>query len=181
MRVSLNWLKEYLDIPVSLQELANKLTMLGLEIEAIEQPGAEIKNVVVGKIQAIEPHPDADKLVVCKTDVGTEQPLQIICGAKNMSVGDNVPTALVGATLHGGLEISKRKVRGVESCGMMCSPSELGRKMLQRRCERQRGGLPKAADGSLIHLPGDFGHVLQVVACVGPRGAPRSCVEERVE
>lgn len=126
MRVSLNWLKEYVDIPVGPDELAEKMTMLGLEIEAIERPGAEIKDVYVGQILSIEQHPDADKLVVCKTDIGKGEPLQIVCGAKNMKVGDKVPTAIVGATLPGGFEIGRRKMRGIESAGMMCSARELG-------------------------------------------------------
>jgi phenylalanyl-tRNA synthetase beta chain len=126
MRISLNWLKEYVDIPVDADELAHKMTMLGLEIEAIERPWSEAAKVHVGEILAIGPHPDADKLVVCKTDVGQGQPLQIVCGAKNMKVGDRVPTALVGATLPGGFQISGRKMRGVASEGMMCSARELG-------------------------------------------------------
>src|SRR5688500_16301128 len=101
MRVSLNWLKEYVEIPTELtaDDLAHRLTMLGSEIESIERPGAEIQEVYVGQILSIERHPDADKIVVCKTDVGGEQPLQICCGATNMKVGDRVPTAIVGATL----------------------------------------------------------------------------------
>ncbi len=126
MKVSFNWLKEYCDIPVSPQELAERLTMLGLEIESIQEPGKEINNVVVGKILEIAPHPQADKLVVCKTDIGRGEPLQIICGAKNMKVGDKVPTAIDGATLPGGIKITRRKMRGVESFGMMCSSAELG-------------------------------------------------------
>lgn len=126
MRVSLNWLKELIDIPVGVDELADALTMLGLEIEAIERPGAGIKDVYVGRILSIEPHPDADKLVVCQTDTGRERPLQIVCGAKNMQVGDKVPTAVVGATLAEGFQIGRRKMRGVESEGMMCSARELG-------------------------------------------------------
>ncbi len=126
MRVSLNWLKEYVDIDISPEELAHELTMLGLEIEAIERPGAEISNVFIGKILSIDPHPDADKLVVCKTDIGKEEPLQIVCGAKNMKPGDYVPTAVIGATLPGGFEIGRRKMRGIESQGMMCSARELG-------------------------------------------------------
>ncbi|MCX5772935.1 MAG: phenylalanine--tRNA ligase subunit beta, partial [Candidatus Hydrogenedentes bacterium] len=126
MRISLNWLKDYVDIPVGVDDLAKILTMLGLEIEAIERPGAEIQNVFVGQILSIDPHPDADKLVVCKTDIGKPEPLQIVCGAKNMKVGDKVPTAVVGAKLAGGFEIGRRKMRGVESQGMMCSADELG-------------------------------------------------------
>jgi len=126
MRVSLNWLKEYVDITLGVDELAHVLTMLGLEIEAIERPGAEISKVVTGKILSIDSHPDADKLVVCKTDVGQDEPLQIVCGAKNMKAGDIVPTVLVGGTLVGGFKIGSRKMRGVESFGMMCSAQELG-------------------------------------------------------
>lgn len=126
MRVSLNWLKEYVDIPVGVEELADRLTMLGIEIEAIERPGAGIHDVFIGQILSIDPHPDADKLVVCRTDVGKGEPLQIVCGAKNMKPGDKVPTAVVGAALAGGFEIGKRKMRGIESYGMMCSARELG-------------------------------------------------------
>ncbi|MCP4644009.1 MAG: phenylalanine--tRNA ligase subunit beta, partial [bacterium] len=90
-----------------------------------DQPGAEIANVKIGQIQSIDPHPDADKLVVCKTDVGEGDPLQIVCGARNMKPGDKVPTAVVGATLPGGFKITGRKMRGVASQGMMCSATEL--------------------------------------------------------
>lgn len=125
MRVSLNWLKEYVDIDLSPEELAHEMTMLGLEIESIERLGGDIREVYVGRILSIEPHPDADKIVVCQTDVGGDAPLQICCGAKNMKVGDKVPTAIVGASLRG-FEIARRKMRGVESQGMMCSSTELG-------------------------------------------------------
>ncbi|MDX9974589.1 MAG: phenylalanine--tRNA ligase subunit beta [FCB group bacterium] len=126
MRVSLNWLKELIDITMPVDELAHQLTMLGLEIESVERPGEEIREVYVGQIVSIEPHPDADKLVVCKTDVGGAEPITIVCGAKNMKAGDKVPTAVVGASLPGGFEIGKRKMRGIESQGMMCSARELG-------------------------------------------------------
>lgn len=126
MKVSLNWLKEFVGIDLGVDELAHRLTMLGLEIESVERPGAEITKVVIGKILDIKPHPDADKLVVCQTDTGEANPLQIVCGAKNMKAGDLVPTAVLGATLPGGFEIGKRKMRGIESQGMMCSARELG-------------------------------------------------------
>lgn len=125
MLVSLDWLKQYIGIPDDVPALAEKMTMLGLEIEAIHHLGAGIDGVVVGEIKVIEPHPDADRLVVCKTHVGEEAPLQIVCGATNMKVGDKVPTAVVGATLPGDFKIGKRKMRGVESQGMMCSSKEL--------------------------------------------------------
>ncbi|HOS03956.1 MAG TPA: phenylalanine--tRNA ligase subunit beta, partial [Candidatus Hydrogenedentes bacterium] len=126
MRVSLNWLKDYVDFTADADALAHQLTMLGLEIEWIERPGAEISNVVVGRILSIEPHPNADKLVVCRTDVGRGEALQIVCGAKNMKEGDVVPTAILGAALPGGFTIERRKMRGIESQGMMCSKRELG-------------------------------------------------------
>ena len=126
MRISLNWLQDYVDIDCSVEELAHQMTMLGLEIESIEELGDDVREVYVGKILAIEPHPDADKIVVCQTDVGGEAPLQICCGAKNMKVGDKVPVAIVGATLPGGFEIARRKMRGVESQGMMCGAGEIG-------------------------------------------------------
>lgn len=125
MRISLNWLKEFIALEISVDELAERMTMLGMEIESITEPGKEIKDVFVGHILDIQPHPDADKLVVCKTDVGQEEPLQIVCGAKNMKAGDKVPTAVVGAVLPGGFSIGKRKMRGLESFGMMCSAREL--------------------------------------------------------
>ncbi|MEA3364283.1 MAG: phenylalanine--tRNA ligase subunit beta, partial [Candidatus Hydrogenedentes bacterium] len=126
MRISLNWLREFVDIDNDVDKVAHELTMLGLEIETIERLGADLSDVVVGEIKSIKPHPDADKLVVCQTDIGEPHPLQIICGATNMSVGDKVPTALEGATLAGGFKIKRRKMRGVESQGMMCAADELG-------------------------------------------------------
>ncbi len=126
MRISLNWLRELVNIDTDVNKLANELTMLGLEIEALERPGASLSNVVVGQIKTIDPHPDADKLVVCTTDIGRGDPLLIVCGAKNMRVGDKVPTAVEGSTLAGGFKIARRKMRGVESQGMMCAADELG-------------------------------------------------------
>ncbi len=125
MQISYNWLKEFVDIEASPDELAERMTMLGLEIEAMRAPGKDINEIYVGHILDIQPHPDADKLVVCKTDVGQDEPLQIVCGAQNMKVGDKVPTAVDGAVLPGGFKIGRRKMRGVESCGMMCSAREL--------------------------------------------------------
>lgn len=126
MKIPLSWLREYIDIDVSVDELCEKLTMLGLEIEGVERLGERIDGVVVGRIIEAEPHPDADRLQVCKTDVGADEPLQIVCGATNFKVGDCVPTAVVGAMLPGGFAIGKRKMRGVPSQGMMCSAKELG-------------------------------------------------------
>ena len=125
MRISLNWLKELIALDVDADELAERMTMLGMEIESVTAPGKDIQEVYVGQIKDIQPHPDADKLVVCQTDVGADAPLQIVCGATNMQAGDKVPTAVVGASLPGGFQIGRRKMRGLESSGMMCSAREL--------------------------------------------------------
>jgi phenylalanyl-tRNA synthetase beta chain len=125
MNLSMKWLADYVDIDVKPRDFAHALTMSGSKVEGYEIEGEEIKNVVVGKILEITPHPDADKLVVCKVDVAKEQPLQIVTGAKNVVVGALVPVALDGSTLPHGVKIKKGKLRGVVSEGMLCSLSEL--------------------------------------------------------
>lgn len=125
MKTSIEWLKEYSDIEVSPKELGDILTMTGSKVETIESKGNDIKNVVVGKILEITKHPDADKLVVTKVDVGNEI-LQIVTGANNINVSDIVPIAKDGSELPGGVKIKTGKLRGIESCGMMCSVGELG-------------------------------------------------------
>ncbi|HEY9059931.1 MAG TPA: phenylalanine--tRNA ligase subunit beta [Pseudobacteroides sp.] len=124
MKAPLSWLKDYVDINVPPKEYANALTLSGSKVEGIDTAGEEITKVVVGKIISIEKHPDADKLQVTKVDVGTEV-IQVVTGAQNISLGDFIPVALVGATLPGDKKISKGKLRGIESCGMMCSIAEL--------------------------------------------------------
>ena len=125
MKASIEWLEEYSDIDVDSVKLGDILTMTGSKVETVEQRGNDIKNVVVGKILEIEKHPDADKLVVTKVDVKTEI-LQIVTGANNIKVNDIVPIAKDGAELPGGVKIKTGKLRGIESCGMMCSVGELG-------------------------------------------------------
>jgi phenylalanyl-tRNA synthetase beta chain len=126
MKFSVNWLREFVELPASVDELADLLTMAGVEIEAIEKRGANFDNVVVAQIKESAQHPNADRLSVCQVDDGSGQPRQIVCGAKNYKTGDKVPLALPGAVLVGGLKIKPSKLRGVESQGMLCSPSELG-------------------------------------------------------
>ncbi len=126
MRISLKWLKDYVALPDSVDELARRLTMAGLEIEGIERPAEALKGVVVGQILASEKHPNADKLSVTKVDAGQGSPLQIVCGAKNYKVGDKVPVATVGTKLPNGVEIKQAALRGVDSHGMLCSSKELG-------------------------------------------------------
>ncbi len=125
MNISLNCLKYYVDIDVDANTYADKMTMAGSNVEAVMTPYADINGVVVGKILEINQHENADKLVVCKIDIGSEF-IQVVTGAKNVNVGDFVPVALVGANLADGLKIKKGKLRGVESNGMLCSVEELG-------------------------------------------------------
>lgn len=124
MKASIEWLKEFSDIDVSGKELGDILTMTGSKLETIEEKGKDIKNVVVGKILEIEKHPNADKLIVTKVDVGNEI-LQIVTGANNVKPGDIVPIAKDGSSLPGGVNIKKGELRGIESNGMMCACSEL--------------------------------------------------------
>lgn len=126
MNLSMKWLKDFVDIDVSPTEFAEKMTMSGSKVEKYTVEGENLNRIVVGKVLTIEPHPNADKLVVCKVNVGTEEPVQIVTGAKNLAVNDIVPVALDGSTLADGTKIKKSKLRGVESCGMMCSLGELG-------------------------------------------------------
>ena len=125
MKVGVEWLKDYADIDVDVKELSEILTMTGSKVEEYESKGNDIKNVVVGKILEIEKHPDADKLVVTKVDVKNEI-LKIVTGAKNINVGDIIPIAKIGSELKKKKKIKKGSLRGVESCGMMCSIGELG-------------------------------------------------------
>lgn len=124
MKVTLKWLKDFIDIDLTPEELANKLTNSGNEVEEIIYQDRFLKHVVVGKILDIQKHPNADKLVVCKVDIG--EMIQIVTAAKNIKVGDKVPVSLPGADLANGIHIEKSKLRGVESNGMFCSIEELG-------------------------------------------------------
>ncbi|HEX8899552.1 MAG TPA: phenylalanine--tRNA ligase subunit beta, partial [Chthoniobacterales bacterium] len=126
MKFSVNWLREFVELPSSSDALAELLTMAGIEIEAIEKRGANFDKVVVAQIKESAQHPNADRLSVCQVDDGGGQTRQIVCGAKNYKAGDKVPLALPGAVLVGDLKIKPSKLRGVESQGMLCSPSELG-------------------------------------------------------
>ncbi len=126
MNLPLSWLKDYMNTDgISEKEYADRLTMSGSIVEGIKNLGAEFKNVVVGKITKIEKHPDADKLVVCQVDVGDEE-IQIVTGAPNVFEGAVVPVAKHKSTLPGGIKITKGKLRGFMSFGMMCSTDELG-------------------------------------------------------
>lgn len=125
MKVTYNWLKEMVDITISPEELAKKLTSAGMEVEEIIYQNEHLHDVVVGKILKIDRHPNADKLVVCQVDIGGKI-IQIITAATNVFEGAVVPVSLEGADLVNGIKISKTTMRGVESCGMFCSGEEIG-------------------------------------------------------
>jgi len=133
MKISLNWLREYIDFSgdeqsnkiASPEELADQLMMLGIEVDEISYLGRGLESVVVGRIDEVTSHPQADKLVVCQVNVGQEQNLQIVCGAPNAGQGLTVPVALVGTVLPNGMVIKQAKLRGISSSGMLCSAKEL--------------------------------------------------------
>ena len=140
MKVSLNWLREFVDCQLSADELEALFRRAGLEVASVETRGADFDKVVVAQVLESAQHPNADRLSVCKVDDGSGTPRQIVCGAKNYKVGDKVPLALPGAVLPGDFKIKTGKLRGVESEGMLCSAKELK--------------LAEEADGLLI-LPKD--------------------------
>jgi phenylalanyl-tRNA synthetase beta chain len=126
MRVSVNWLREFTPFAGDIQDLADRITMLGLEVEEIARPFAGLDQVVVGKVVECARHPEADKLSLTMVDAGQGELLPIVCGAPNVAAGQTVAVALVGANLPGGISIKKSKIRGAESRGMICAEDELG-------------------------------------------------------
>src|SRR5512136_2501232 len=130
MKITLNWLKQYAEFDWSAEELAERLTMLGIEVEGVQKLGGEFDGVVVAQVVTKDKHPNADKLTVCRVNDGKGL-RQIVCGAQNFKAGDKVPLILPGASLpakpgQAPFTIKVGKIRGVESHGMMCSPQELG-------------------------------------------------------
>ena len=126
MQFSEHWLRTWVNPDLTTDQLANTLTMGGLEVEECDPAAPAFTSVVIGQIVSMEKHPDADKLNVCQVDVGTGELLQIVCGAPNAAVGIKVPTALIGAELPNDFKIKAAKLRGVASSGMLCSARELG-------------------------------------------------------
>lgn len=125
MNLSMKWLSDFVRIDALPRAFSEAMTMSGSKVEGYEVEGDEISNVVVGKILEIEKHPDADSLVVCKIDVGTEESIQIVTGANNITTGDYIPVAMHGSSLPNGVKIKKGKLRGTQSNGMLCSLGEL--------------------------------------------------------
>ena len=135
MNTSMSWIKMYVpDLDVTAQEYTDAMTLSGTKVEGFEKLDADLEKIVIGQIEKIERHPDADKLIICQVNVGTET-VQIVTGAPNVKEGDKVPVVLDGGRVAGGhdgkktpggVKIKKGKLRGVESFGMMCSIEELG-------------------------------------------------------
>ena len=146
MNASIKWLKEYVDFDLSPEALAERLLMLGMEIESIKQLGEGLDRVVVGRINTVDRHPQADKLVLCNVDVGSGTDAQIVCGAPNAREGLVAPVALVGAQLPNGLTIKRAKIRGEESQGMLCSEQELA-------ISEEASGLMELPDDMQIGAP----------------------------
>ncbi|MFH1453465.1 MAG: phenylalanine--tRNA ligase subunit beta [Armatimonadota bacterium] len=137
MKVPLSWLRDFVDIDITAEELADSLCSVGILVDKIEYP-EKVSNVFAGKIEKIEKHPDADKLRIAQVNAGNET-VQIVTGASNVKKGDTVPVALVGAELAGGIKIKKTSLRGVDSFGMMCSVKELGIELKDLSEDQQTG------------------------------------------
>src|SRR5688572_2089563 len=125
MRVPLSWLQDYVNVDVTPEELAEQLTLLGMEVQKIERSGADWQDVVVGELLEVGPHPRADRLSLTRVRVNDGETLDIVCGATNIAVGQRVPVALPGAVLPGGRAIERTEKLGVASNGMLCSGDEL--------------------------------------------------------
>lgn len=125
MIVTLNWIREFVDFTCSPDELAHRLTMAGLEVEAVDYLGADLDSVIVARLLSVDQHPEADRLTLCQVDTGREQ-VQVVCGATNHKTGDLIALAQVGSVLPGDFKIKKSKIRGQVSMGMLCSEKELG-------------------------------------------------------
>jgi phenylalanyl-tRNA synthetase beta chain len=125
MKLSLNWLKELLPLSQAVSEIVETLTFAGVEVEGVQTRGADFDKIIVAQIESFEPHPNADRLSICRVHDGSSLPRQVVCGARNFRPGDKVPLALPGALLPGGAKIKASKLRGIESEGMLCSAREL--------------------------------------------------------
>ena len=126
MNLSKKWLHDFVDLDVSDKKFADEMTLSGSKVEAFEVEGSELSNIVTGRIDSLTRHPDSDHMWICSVNVGKDENIQIVTGAQNLKEGDVVPVAMDDSYVHGGQHITKGKLRGVESCGMLCSLGELG-------------------------------------------------------
>lgn len=181
MKFSENWLRELVHVPVGREELAQRLTMSGLEVEEICELGSGLDGVIVAEIVAAEKHPDADKLQICSVDIGQDERLQIVCGAPNARVGLKAPLAMVGATV-GTITIKAAKLRGVDSNGMLCSAKELGLDAdasgLFELAADAQVGQPLAAYLGLPDATIELGLTPNRSDCLGLRGLAREVAAE---
>ena len=166
MDLSIRWLKDYVDIgDISMRDFSEAMSMSGSKVEGWTTEFEDVKNVVVGKILSGEPHPDSDHLVICQLDVGQQEPVQIVTGASNVHVGDMVPAALHKSQLPNGVKITKGKLRGVMSNGMMCSIAELN---------LTKGDFPYAAEDGIFLLQEDCQVGQDIASAIGCND---TCVE----
>ena len=126
MNLSKKWLQDFVDLDVSDKEFADEMTLSGSKVESFEVEGSELDNIITGRIESLERHPDSDHMWICMVNVGKDENIQIVTGAQNLKAGDVVPVAMDHSVVHGGQKITKGKLRGVESNGMLCSLGELG-------------------------------------------------------
>ena len=166
MDLSIRWLKDYVDIgDISMRDFSEAMSMSGSKVEGWTTEFEDVKNVVVGKILSVEPQPDSDHLVICQLDVGQQEPVQIVTGASNVHVGDMVPAALHKSQLPNGVKITKGKLRGVMSNGMMCSIAELN---------LTKGDFPYAAENGIFLLQEDCQVGQDIASAIGCND---TCVE----
>ena len=158
MQVSIKWLKDYVDIDETAEEIADRLTMAGIPVERIVRADEGLDQVVTGRIEKITPHPDSDHLLVCQLNVGRKELIQIVTGASNVREGHIVPVAMVGSVLPDGKKISKGKLRGVPSNGMICSAGELA---------IDTEGLPDEQVHGIYILPADTAVGIPAAAALG--------------
>ena len=125
MNVSRKWLEAFLRQPLEMHDLTERLAMLGAPVDSVEPSRGDLSDLVVGLVEAVEPHPDADRLSVCTVFDGQDERHQVVCGAPNVEAGKRYPFARIGTVMPGGFTIEKRKIRGQVSRGMLCSAKEL--------------------------------------------------------
>lgn len=152
MQVSMKWLQDYIQLDESAEVLADKYTMAGIPVENVIRADAGLEKVVTGRLDKVVPHPDSDHLLVCTVNIGKDEPIQIVTGAPNVAEGQVVPVALVGAHLPNGQKISKGKLRGVASNGMLCSAGELHLN-LEALPEEQKTGIYILPEDTAIGVP----------------------------
>ena len=152
MQVSIKWLKDYIDFTETPEQLADKLTMAGIPVENVVDPGEGLEKVVTGRIEKLEPHQNSDHLQICTMNVGLAENIIIVTGAKNVARGQIVPVAMIGANLPNGMKISKGKLRGVMSYGMLCSAQEL-KLDLEKLPEEQKTGIFILPEDTPVGIP----------------------------